>query len=98
MQDFQVPAGIERNLVIGDPQRPLLGLREAGQGDDRQLGKAHRPGGLKPAVTRDDIAFGIGEDGIGKAERFDGCADLIDLALGMVRALRGSGMRSPNGR
>ena len=45
--------------------------------------KAHRPGGLKPAVTRDDMTFGIGENWIGKAECFDRCADLIDLALGM---------------
>src|SRR5258708_15804322 len=42
-----------------------------------------RPGGLKSAVTRDDMAFGIGENRVGKAECFDRCADLIDLALGM---------------
>jgi len=26
LQDFQIPAGIERDLVVGDPQCPLLGL------------------------------------------------------------------------
>jgi hypothetical protein len=31
-------------------------------------------------VTRDDIAFGICENRIGKAEGFDRCAYLIDLA------------------
>src|SRR5712671_6672339 len=78
-----VATSIKRNLVVGDPQRPLLGLRETGQGDDRQLSKAHHPGGLKPTVTRDNMAFGIRENRVGKAECFDGCADLIDLALGM---------------
>ena len=34
-------------------------------------------------MTRDNMALGISENRIGKAERFDGCADLIDLALGM---------------
>jgi hypothetical protein len=32
---------------------------------------AHHPGGLKPAMTRDNMAFGISENWIGKAERFD---------------------------
>ena len=34
-------------------------------------------------MTRDDMAFGISENWIGKPERFDGCPYLIDLALGM---------------
>src|SRR5258706_14686670 len=49
----------------------------------RICGLPYRPRGLKPAMTRDDMAFGISENWIGKAERFDRCADLIDLALGM---------------
>ena len=83
MQDFDIPAGIERDLVVGDPERSLLGLREARQDDDRDLSKPHRPGGLKPAMARDDMAGWINKDWIGEAKRFDGCADLIDLALGM---------------
>ena len=43
LQDFQVPAGIERNLVVGDPERSLLGLREAGQDDSRDLGEPQSP-------------------------------------------------------
>src|SRR6516165_8119282 len=81
LQDFQIPAGIESDLVVGDPQRSLLGLREAGQGDGRDLSKPHRPGSLKPAMSRDDMALGISQNRIGEAERFDGRADLIDLAL-----------------
>jgi len=52
LQDFQIPAGIESDLVVGDPQRSLLGLREAGQGDGRDLSKPHRPGSLKAAIQR----------------------------------------------
>src|SRR6266404_4062934 len=48
-----------------------------------QLSQAHQPGGLKPSVTRDNMTFGISENWIGKAERLDRCAYLIDLALGM---------------
>jgi hypothetical protein len=29
LQDLQIPPGIECDLVVGDPERPLLGLREA---------------------------------------------------------------------
>src|SRR5260370_38388277 len=48
-----------------------------------QLSQAHQPGGPKPSVTRDNMTFGISENWIGKAERLDRCAYLIDLALGM---------------
>jgi len=34
-------------------------------------------------MARDDMAGWINKDWIGEAKRFDGCADLIDLALGM---------------
>ena len=83
LQDFDIPAGIESNLVVGNPERSLLCLREAGQGDGWNLSKPHRPGGQKPAMTRDDVALRISKDRIGEAERFDRCFDLIDLALGM---------------
>ena len=68
LQDFKIPAGIESDLVVGDPQRSLLGLREAGQGDGRDLSKPHRPGSLKPAMARDDMALGISQNRIGEAE------------------------------
>src|SRR5258706_6649526 len=77
------PRPVGCHEVVGDPQRSLLGLGEAGQGDDWQLSQAHQPGGLKPSVTRDNMTFGISENWIGKAERLDRCAYLIDLALGM---------------
>src|SRR6516225_6108315 len=83
LQDFDIPAGIESDLVVGNPERPLLDLGEAGQGDGRDLSKPHRPGSLKPAMARDDMALGISEYRIGEAERFNGRADLIDLALRM---------------
>jgi hypothetical protein len=36
---------------------------------------------LKPAATRDDTTIGISGNWIGKAEGFDGCPNLVDLAL-----------------
>jgi hypothetical protein len=71
LQDFQIPAGIERDLIVSDPERSLLGLREPGQDDGWDLSKPHRARGLKPAMARDDMAFGISKDWIGKPERFD---------------------------
>src|ERR1700676_2758115 len=71
LQDFQIPAGIERDLIIGDPERSLLGLRYSGQDDSRDLSKSHRARGLKPAMTRDDMAFGISENWICEPKRFD---------------------------
>jgi hypothetical protein len=87
LQDFQIPAGIERDLVVGDSKRPLLGLREAGQGDSWDLSKPHDPGGLKPAMSRDDVALRISKDRIGEAERVDGRPDLLDLTLGMCTGI-----------
>ena len=37
LQDFQIPAGIESDLVVGNPKRPLLDLREPGEDDGRDL-------------------------------------------------------------
>src|SRR5271170_4153019 len=71
LQDFQVPAGIERYLVVSDSECSLLDLRETGQDDGGNLGKPHRTRGLKPAMTRDNMVFGINENGIGESERFD---------------------------
>jgi hypothetical protein len=71
LQDFQIPAGIKRDLVVGDPERSLLDLREPGQGDSRDLSKSHRPGGLKPAMACYNVAFGISKNGIGEAELLD---------------------------
>jgi hypothetical protein len=41
------------------------------------------PGSLKPAMTRDDMAFGISKNWVGEAECFDGYPHLIDLSLRM---------------
>jgi hypothetical protein len=59
-----IPAGIERDLIVGDPERSLLDLRQPGQDDGRNLSKPHRARGLKPAMARDNMAFGISKNGI----------------------------------
>jgi hypothetical protein len=40
-----------------------------GLGDRWDLSKSHCPGGLKPAMTRDDSALEINQDWIGKPKR-----------------------------
>ena len=58
-----------------------MGLRQSGKGDRRHFCNPHRPRGLKPAMACNDAAFGVSQDWIGEAERFDRRFDLIDLTL-----------------
>ena len=50
LQEIEVPAGAERDLVVGDPERALLRLREMRQHDRRHLGHARAPS--PPAAGR----------------------------------------------
>ena len=43
LQEIEVPAGAERDLVVGDPERALLRLGEMRQHDRRHLGHARSP-------------------------------------------------------
>ena len=81
LQEIEVPAGAERDLVVGDPQRPLLRLREMRQRDRRHLGHADRLRRQQPAVAGDDPALGIDQDRVGEAERADRGGDLLELPL-----------------
>ena len=83
LQQIEVPAGAERDLVVGDPQRALLRLREVRQHDRRHLGHPRRLGRQQPAMPGDDPALGIDQDRVGEAERPDRGGDLLDLPLGM---------------
>ena len=83
LQEIEVPAGAERDLVVGDPQRPLLRLGEVRQRDRRHLGHAERLRRQQPAVPGDDRALGVDQDRIGEAELADRGGDLLDLPLRM---------------
>jgi hypothetical protein len=71
LQNLRIPAGVERDLVVGNAQRPLLGIGETGQSDHRYLIQPHTACGLEPAMTSDDIPLRISEDRICEAELGD---------------------------
>ena len=81
LQEVEVPAGAERDLVVGDPERPPLRLREMRQHDRRHLGQADRLRRQQPAVAGDDPALGIDQDRVGEAELADRGGDLLELPL-----------------
>jgi hypothetical protein len=81
LQQVEVPAGAERDLVVGDPQRPLLCLREMRQDDRRHLAQTEGLRREQPAVPGDDPALGVDQHRVGEAERPDRGGDLLDLPL-----------------
>ena len=91
LQEIEVPAGAERDLVVGDPERALLRLREMRQHDRRHLGHPQRLRRQQPAVAGDDRALGIDQDRVGEAELPDRGGDLLDLALRMGAGVAGIG-------
>ena len=62
LQEIEVPAGAERDLVVGEPERALLRLREMRQRDRRHLGHAERLRGEQPAVPGDDDTVRVDQD------------------------------------
>jgi hypothetical protein len=80
-----VPAGIERELVIGDGQGAALDLRQVFHHNDRNFANALRAGRPKAPFTGNDPAVGANENWVYKAEFSDGGGDLRHL-LGGVRA------------
>ena len=80
-----IPAGIERQLVVGDDQRLALRLRQMPQANDRDFPQLQALRGFQPAVPGNDRAVRIDQDRIGPAELPDARGDLVDLTIG-VRA------------
>ena len=71
LEEIDIPAGIERNLVVGDPQGPLLRFAEMLQRDGRSLSQADCLGGQEPAVPGDDRGVAIDQDRVAKAKGAD---------------------------
>ena len=62
LQQIDVPARALRDLVVGEPQRPLLRVAEPDEFDGRNLGHAHRLGGEQPAVAGNDRVVRIDQN------------------------------------
>ena len=53
LQELHIPACVERNLIVGQTQRPCLCLVEMRQGDGRRQVEANRLGREQPAMPGD---------------------------------------------
>ena len=98
-QDLDVPAGIQRDLVVGEAERLLLGFGEPAQLDRWHFARARSPAPLA-AVRDQQSERDCSSTSTGLVNpncRIDEHSCSI-CRLGWVRALRGSGRRSPIGR
>ena len=84
-QQFEVPAGVQRQLVIGDDICLLLGLAPALGDHGRDLGQAQLAGSRQTSVPREKSTVLINEDRVGPAPLADRGCDLRDLFV-RVRA------------
>ena len=90
-QHLLIPAGIERQLVVGQHIGPPLRRIEMGQAQRRHAVHAEQLGGLDPAMAGDDLAVVADQHRIGEAEPLDAVGDLPNLLLGMGAGIAGVG-------
>ena len=85
VEQLLIPPGVERDLVIREPQRVGLLPREVPQANDGYLGLLKLLGREETPVTGDHRALCIDEHGVTEPELLDRLRDLLDL-LRRVRA------------
>ena len=90
-QHHVVPAGIERELVVGQHIGPLLRLAQAAKLDHRNLVRLQLAGGKDAAVAGDDAVVAVDQDRVGPAELADRGGDLRHLGIGMGAGVAGIG-------
>ena len=88
-EQFRIPAGVQRQLVVGDDVGAFLRCAQSRQFDDRHLGDAEFPRSHEPPMTGYDAVVAIDEDGGGPTELADGGGDLRDLGIGMGAGIAG---------
>jgi hypothetical protein len=82
-QQIPVPAGIERELIVGQYVGTSLRRIEVGEAHGGDAFQAQQPGGLDPAVTRDDLAIPSDQHRVGKTKPANTLGNLPDLLPGM---------------
>ena len=90
-QQFGIPAGVERQLVVGDDVGALLRFREPGELDDGHFGEPELACREQPAVAGDDAVVAIDQDRVGPAELADRGGDLGHLRIRMRAGVAGVG-------
>ncbi len=90
-QQLLVPAGIERELVVGDHIGPLLrrascvSIRRQGTVSTQELRSRN------PAMTGEDHVLAVDQDRVGEAKAADAVGDLSDLFFRMRSRVVGPG-------
>ena len=88
-QHLLVPAGIHRQLVVGQNKRAPLCFGQMIEHDDRNFGHAQFAGGQQAGVAGDNDPVGAGKDRVRPAEFGNGCRDLGDLFVTMRARIPG---------
>ena len=86
-----VPSGIQRDLVVGDPEGPRLGAGQMPEPDHRDFGEAKALGREQTPVPGDQHAALIDKARHVEAEFGDRACDLRDLGFGMRAGVRDIG-------
>ena len=97
-EQFLVPAGIERKLVIGDGQGEALERRQVPEHNNRNFMYALGPGRPEAPLTSNDAAVRPNENWAYEAEFPDGGGDLRHLRGGVragVNAARDQSIHGP---
>lgn len=95
-QHLFVPARVQRQLVVGNNQRPLLRWRKVGQHNDRHFFHPELPGSEKSGMPGDDDAVAVHQNGIRPAELPDTGSYLGDLLVRMRPRVAGVGQERAN--
>ena len=83
LQHRLIPAGVFRDPVVGDHQRPALRFRKMRKHNDRHFGQAELLGGQHPAVAGDDHVVGADQHRVHEAELGNRGRNLGDLICRM---------------
>ena len=97
-QQRLVPAGVQRQLVVGQHVGALLRLAQTRELDHRHAVQPQLPGRQQPAMAGDDAVLAVDQDRVGPAELRMVAAICATWASECVRALRAYGISSSSGR
>jgi hypothetical protein len=91
-QDFLIPAGVERQLVVGEYVGPPLIGRHGLDTHARHRRHIQNLGSFDTAMPRQNHVLGVDKDGICEAEGPDAVCDLPDLFARMPSGIARVGL------
>src|SRR6202043_194641 len=90
-EHLEIPAGVERQLVVGEHIGAALRRREVRQDDARHLVEAEQMRGEYPAVAGDNAVLFVDQHRVGEAKFADRRGDLRDLLVAVRARVSGVG-------